>query len=204
MYVCWTQPYIRSYIGFRLANPYLGCTTINEIPRWNQNMVVQPYIIPGQDNISRQNKNEFPHWIMWCSWLAEDVLRTYIRSCIYSLNSYIQSLSTTGMVHVWVGQKLKKIHFKEFFDVPKVELRTLFQQVQMQYSNHSSVSYSVMLIPPTNYILTFIKPFSFVWYVIPLLKTRFLALTRDLFLRFWRWKHQKKNVIAMSGVCYQA
>ncbi len=49
------QPYIRSYIGFRLANPYLGCATKYEVPRWNQNMVAQPYIIPGQDNISRQN-----------------------------------------------------------------------------------------------------------------------------------------------------
>jgi hypothetical protein len=34
---------IRSYIRFRLANPYLGCATIYEVPRWNQNMVVQPY-----------------------------------------------------------------------------------------------------------------------------------------------------------------
>ncbi len=32
---------------------------------------------------------------MWCSWLVEDVLHTYIRSCVYSLNSYVQSLSTT-------------------------------------------------------------------------------------------------------------
>jgi hypothetical protein len=37
--------------------------------------------------------------------------------------------------------------------------------------------------PPTNYILTLIKPFSFVWYVIPLLKTGVLASTCDLFVR---------------------
>ncbi len=49
------------------------------------------------------------------------------------------------------------------------------------------------LAPPTNYILTFLKPFSLVWYVIPLLKTGFLASTRDLFLWFWRWKHRKSH-----------
>ncbi len=48
-----------------------------------------------------------------------------------------------------------------------------------------------MVTPPINYILTFIKPFSFVWYVITLLKTGFLASTHDLFLQFWRWNHKK-------------
>ncbi len=37
--------------------------------------------------------------------------------------------------------------------------------------------------PPTNYILTLVKPFSFIWYVIPLLKTGALALTCDLFVQ---------------------
>jgi hypothetical protein len=97
------------------------------------------------------------------------------------------------MVHAWVGQKLLKNTFLSVFWCTEVELRTLFQRVQMQYCNHSSISYSVMVTPPTSYILTFIKPFSFVWYVIPLLKTGFLALTHDLFLRFWQWKHQKKH-----------
>ncbi len=46
--------------------------------------------------------------------------------------------------------------------------------------------------PPLHYILTLVKPFCFDWHVIPLLKTGVLASTRDLFLRFWRWKHQKK------------
>ncbi len=46
------------------------------------------------------------------------------------------------------------------------------------------------LDPPNKlYILTFLKPFSLVWYVIPPLKTGFLASTRDLLLRFWWWKH---------------
>ncbi len=58
--------------------------------------------------------------------------------------------------------------------------------------------------PPTNYIPTFIKPFSLVWYVIPLLKTGFLASTCDLFLRFWWWKHKKNrwshDPIMLSGI----
>ncbi len=63
----------------------------------------------------------------------------------------------------------------------------------MQCGNHSSMSYSIISTLPTNYIVTFLKPFSLVWYVIPLLKTGFLASTCDLFLRFWRWIHQKKH-----------
>ncbi len=102
----------------------------------------------------------------------------------------------------WVKNSLKNT-FLRVFQCPKVELRTLFQQVKTQYQNHSSISNSVMVTPPTNYILIFIKPFSFAWYVIPLLKTGLLVLTRDLFLRFWRWKH-KKNVVAMSTLCYWA
>ncbi len=56
-YVCMLSAtiYIRSYKGYRLANPYLGCATMYEVPHWNQNMVAQPYIIPRQGNISRQN-----------------------------------------------------------------------------------------------------------------------------------------------------
>ncbi len=50
----------------------------------------------------------------------------------------------------------------------------------------------LLLIPQTNYILTLIKPFSFVWYVIPLLKTGALALTCDLFVQV-----DKKNGVGM-------
>ncbi len=56
--------------------------------------------------------------------------------------------------------------------------------------------------PQTNYILTLIKPFSLVWYVIPLLKTGVLASTRNLFLRFWQWKTSEKTGIAMSLLWY--
>ncbi len=49
--------------------------------------------------------------------------------------------------------------------------------------------------PPSNHILTLIKPFSFNWYVIPLLKTGALALTCNLFYKLamkklnrnWHW-----------------
>jgi hypothetical protein len=67
-----------------------------------------------------------------------------------------------GMVHAWVGQKLLKIRFLRVFLCPEIELKTLFQRVQKQYSNHSSISCSVSQCPPTNYILTFLKPFSLV------------------------------------------
>ncbi len=46
--------------------------------------------------------------------------------------------------------------------------------------------------PPTIYILTLVKPFSFVWYVIPLLKTRALEFTRDLFQQVYDEKIKKR------------
>ncbi len=53
----------------------------------------------------------------------------------------------------------------------------------------------LLLSPPqkNNYILTFIKPFSFVWYVIPLLKTGALASTCDLFCKLTMKKLKKKQ-----------
>ncbi len=54
--------------------------------------------------------------------------------------------------------------------------------------------------PPTNYILTLIKPFSFVWYFIPLLKTGFLASTHHLFLQFWWWKCCSHVRCMLSGI----
>ncbi len=62
----------------------------------------------------------------------------------------------------------------------------------MQYWNHSTICDSYNLTPPTNYILTLIKPFSFIWYVTPLLKTGALASTRDLFVQVDDEKTQKK------------
>jgi hypothetical protein len=52
--------------------------------------------------------------------------------------------------------------------------------------------YSISLTPPTNYILTLIKPFSFIWYAIPLLKTGALASTCDLYLQVYDEKTQQK------------
>jgi hypothetical protein len=63
----------------------------------------------------------------------------------------------------------------------------------MKNRNYLSIYYSSILNPPTNYILTLIKPFSFVWYVVPILKTGAPASTRDLFLRVDNEKHQKNR-----------
>ncbi len=46
--------------------------------------------------------------------------------------------------------------------------------------------------PPINYILTLVKPFSFVWYVIPLLETGAFDSTSNLFQRVDNKKHRKK------------
>ncbi len=58
--------------------------------------------------------------------------------------------------------------------------------------NHSSISYSASLTPPTNHILTLVKPFSFIWYVIPLLETGAFDSTRALFQLVDDEKHEKK------------
>ncbi len=69
--------------------------------------------------------------------------------------------------------------------------------------NHSSIRYSYCLAPPTNYILTLIKPFSFVWYVMPLLKTGALASTHDLFLWVYNEITQNKSTYAwlIASIC---
>ncbi len=82
------------------------------------------------------------------------------------------------------------------------EFQTLQLRIQTQSQNHSSKCYSSSLTPPTNYILTLVKPFSFVWYVIPLLKTRAFESTCNLFQHVDNEKHQKTG-IAMSLLCYR-
>ncbi len=59
------------------------------------------------------------------------------------------------------------------------------------YRSHLSICDSASLSPPTNYILTLVKPFSYDWYVIPLLKTGALALTCNIFLQVYDEKTQK-------------
>jgi hypothetical protein len=54
--------------------------------------------------------------------------------------------------------------------------------------------------PPTNYLLTLIKPFSIVWYIIPLLKTGAFNSTRDLFL----WVDDEKTCKKPAYVCPMA
>ncbi len=65
--------------------------------------------------------------------------------------------------------------------------------LQEQYWNLSTICWSCIKIPPTNYILTLIKPFSFIWYVIPLLKTGALVSTCNLFVQVDNEKTQKNQ-----------
>jgi hypothetical protein len=76
------------------------------------------------------------------------------------------------------------------------EFWTLHLEIHTQYRNHSSICYSYNLTPPTNYILTLVQPFSFVWYVVPLLKTGALASTCDLLCQVDDEKTRKKLAYA--------
>ncbi len=65
----------------------------------------------------------------------------------------------------------------------------------MQYQYRSSICYSYTITQPTNYILTLVKPFSFVLYLIPLLKTGAFDLTGDVFIQVDDEKLVKKRHI---------
>ncbi len=71
------------------------------------------------------------------------------------------------------------------------EFQALHLKIQIKYRNHLPIYYSVSLTPPTNYILTLFNPFSFVWYVIPLLKTGAFNSTCNLFQCVDNEKHKK-------------
>jgi hypothetical protein len=71
-------------------------------------------------------------------------------------------MDQTGMVQANVGQKLVKSNILQDFLMTDDEFLTLHLKIPMQYINHSSICYSATLTPPTNYILTLVKPFSFV------------------------------------------
>ncbi len=89
-----------------------------------------------------------------------------------------------SMVQANVGQKLLKRHILRVFS--GVRSYSGFKITNYYKRNSETTPPYVILItkpPPTNYILTLIKPFSFVWYVIPLLKTGALASTCDLFVQ---------------------
>ncbi len=81
------------------------------------------------------------------------------------------------MVHAWVGQKLLKNYiFKRFLVSRSWTRDTVPTSTNAIWQPLLHIVFC-QLDPPTNYILTFLKPFSLVWYVIPLLKTGFLAST---------------------------
>jgi hypothetical protein len=52
------------------------------------------------------------------------------------------SSCAVGMVQAWVGQKSLKRDILRLFLMSEVELWTLFQQIQMQYDNLSTIYYS--------------------------------------------------------------
>ncbi len=90
---------------------------------------------------------------------------------------------TTGMVHAYVGQKLLKSNkITSFLRWPIVSSEHCIYEYKC--NSKTLCPYVILIIwppPPTNYILTLVKPFSFVWCVIPLLKTGAFNLTQDLF-----------------------
>ncbi len=105
---------------------------------------------------------------------------------------------TPGMVHASVGQKLVKSNKLQVFLLSDDKFWTLHLRLQTITNAIWKLLVHVLIFcssppPPTNYTSILIKPFSFVWYIIPLLKTGALASTRDLLLTM------KKLV--KTGVC---
>ncbi len=75
------------------------------------------------------------------------------------------------------------------------KILTLHLKIQTQNRNHSYICYLISN-PPQQIIFTSLESFSFVWYVIPLLKTGALASTCNLFLQVDDEKTCKKLVYA--------
>ncbi len=71
-------------------------------------------------------------------------------------------LTATGMVQANVGQKLVKSNLLQVFLMTDDKFWTLHLEIQMKYRIHLSICYSASLTLPTNYMLTLVKPFSFV------------------------------------------
>ncbi len=72
------------------------------------------------------------------------------------------------------------------------EFWTLHLRILTQYSNHMSICCFISITPPTNYTVTLIKPFSFVWYVIPTVKNRGLSIDLWSFPTVLTMKNIKK------------
>ncbi len=101
--------------------------------------------------------------------------------------------SKRGMVQANVGKKLvKRNKITSFHQCPKVSSGHCSNKYKC---NMTTTPPYVILItnPPTNYILTLVKLFSFIWYVIPLLKAGALALTCNLFVQVNDEKTQKNR-----------
>ncbi len=101
-----------------------------------------------------------------------------------------------GVVHANIGQKLLICYPLRVFSGDQYKVSNTGFKITNYYKYNSETTqlYDILITkpPPTNYILILIKPFFFVWYVIPLLKTGALAPTCDLFVRVDDEKTKKK------------
>jgi hypothetical protein len=89
-----------------------------------------------------------------------DFLRGY--GCVWP-SKYSFAPAMMGVVHAKVDQKLVKSNkIASFNQCPKDDFWTQFLRIQMQFSDHFSICYSVSITLPKNHILILIKPFSFV------------------------------------------
>jgi hypothetical protein len=109
-----------------------------------------------------------------------------------------------GMVHAKVSQKLLKSNKLGVLLVSNNEFWTLHLRLQAITNAIRKQLVHVLLFyssPPNRIHIYFLmKPFSFVWYVIPLLKTGALASTRDLL----RQDDNEKTCKKMAYACPMA
>ncbi len=106
-----------------------------------------------------------------------------------------------GMDQAWVGQKwVKRNKFTWFLNVQLQVSNPTFVKPRLCLIHLSICYYTSVAPPPPNYILMLMKPFSFVWYLIPLLKTGALASTCNLSPRVDDDKTNKK----LAYVCPMA
>ncbi len=109
-----------------------------------------------------------------------------------------------GMVHAREGQKLVKSNkITSFLGDRAWVLDTAFKSTNYYKPNTETTCAYVILIfiPHQQIILTLIKPFSFVWYVIPLLKTG--ALAPVTYFYKLTMKKLKKNKVGLTNCIYR-
>ncbi len=103
-------------------------------------------------------------------------------------------LFAVGVVHPYLDQKLLKSNkIKSFNPGPKIGSR--YCSNEYKCTNITTPAYAIMSLRPPNTIYTYLSQallFRLICHT-PI-KNRGLSVDPDLFLRFWRWKHQKKTL----------